>query len=175
MQHYYRSCTCLRDIGPIQRLPKKLDLRQQFWAQFPLLPIRRKEIPVVSTRLPTLSTAHRALLNSATCSLYFQDLIALLINMVGSTKFRSTMHHGMAHFVDEPGAMGIFLMGIIKSINFRRICALYRWKPSLHIGRCEVSLYRTIVLLLNQHRKAYWEGSSSRERLHFGSKISRCR
>lgn len=96
----------LEDIGPIQRLPKTLDhLKHQFWAQFPLLPLRRKKIPVVSTTLPTLSAAEKSLVNSATCWLYFQDPIALLTNMVRSTKFRSTMHHGMAHFVDEPAEL----------------------------------------------------------------------
>ncbi|OXV05527.1 hypothetical protein Egran_06705, partial [Elaphomyces granulatus] len=96
----------LENIGPIRRLPKTLDhLKKQFWAQFPLLPMRRKKIPVVSTKLPTLSAAERGLVNFATCSLYFQDPIALLTNMARSPKFRSTMHHGMAHFVDEPAEL----------------------------------------------------------------------
>ena len=96
----------LESIDPIKALPKTLDLlKQQFKGQFPLLPMRRKKIPVVSTKLPTLSAAERGLVNSATCWLHFQDPIALLTNVARSPKFRSTMHHGMAHFVDEPAEL----------------------------------------------------------------------
>jgi hypothetical protein len=96
----------LRGTEPIQRLPRTLDtLKRQFRAQFPLLPIRKKKIPVVSTKLPTLSAADKNLVNSATSWLYFQDPIALLKNTIRSPKFRSRMHCGMAHFVDEPAEL----------------------------------------------------------------------
>jgi hypothetical protein len=96
----------LKDIRPIQRLPETLDtLKRQFRKQFPILPIRKKKIPVVSTKMPTLSAADKNLANSATSWMYFQDPIALLEKTIQSPKFRSKMHCGMAHFVDEPAEL----------------------------------------------------------------------
>ena len=79
-----------------------LCLKRQFRKQFPLLPIRKKKIPVVSTKPPTLTAADRNLANSGTSRTHFQDPIALLENTIQSPKFRSKTHCGMAHFVDEP-------------------------------------------------------------------------
>jgi len=96
----------LEDVRPIRILPSTLStFKRRFKAQFPILPLRRKKIPVVSAKLPTLSAAERQLVTSTTCWLYFQDPIALFSNMIKSPIFRETMHVGMAHFVDEPSEL----------------------------------------------------------------------
>jgi hypothetical protein len=96
----------LEDIRPIRILPSTLSaLKRRFKAQFPILPLRKKKIPVVSAKLPTLSAAERQLVTSTTCWLYFQDPIALFSNMIKSPVFRESMHVGMAHFVDEPSEL----------------------------------------------------------------------
>jgi hypothetical protein len=130
----------LENIGPILRLSKlTLDhLKMLFWGQFPLLPIRRKKIPVVSTKLPTLSAAERGLANSATCWLHFQDPITLLTNIARSPKFRSTMHHGMAHFVDEPAELWDLFHG-------HRPFARHRSRTSISTARRESRVLGTEV------------------------------
>jgi hypothetical protein len=96
----------LEDVRPIRILPSTLStLKRRFKAQFPILPLRRKKIPVVSAKLPTLSAAERQLVTSTTCWLYFQDPISLFSNMIKSPIFRESMHVGMAHFVDEPSEL----------------------------------------------------------------------
>ena len=53
----------LKDTRSIQILPGSLDtLKSQFKAQIPVLPLRKKKIPVLSAKLPTLSAVQREII-----------------------------------------------------------------------------------------------------------------
>jgi hypothetical protein len=91
------------DTTSIHRLPRSLStLKRNFREQFPILPLRKKQIPIISGKLPTLSAAEKSLVQSATCWIHFQDPIALLESLARSQTFQRKMFKGMAHFVDNP-------------------------------------------------------------------------
>jgi hypothetical protein len=94
------------DTTSIHRLPRSLStLKRNFREQFPILPLRKKQIPIISGKLPTLSAAEKSLVQSATCWIHFQDPIALLESLARSQTFQRQMFKGMAHFVDNPAEL----------------------------------------------------------------------
>ena len=57
----------LKDTRSIRILPTSLDtLKSQFKAQIPVLPLRKKKIPVLSAKLPTLSAVQREIIQKPT-------------------------------------------------------------------------------------------------------------
>ena len=94
------------NTSAIRRLPRSLStLKRNFKEQFPILPLRKRQIPIMSGKLPTLSAAEKNFVESATCWMHFQDPIALLEGLARSQTFQRKMHRGMAHFVDNPSEL----------------------------------------------------------------------
>src|ERR1700735_3151217 len=85
----------LKDIRSIRILPASLDtLKSQFKAQIPVLPLRKKKIPVLSAKLPTLSAMQREIIQKPTTWLYWQDPVALLTRLTKSPGFRRSLYTG---------------------------------------------------------------------------------
>jgi len=96
----------LKDTRSIQILPASLDtLKSQFKAQIPVLPLRKKKIPVLSAKLPTLSAVQREIIQKPTTWLYWQDPVALLTRLTKSPSFRRSLYTGFGRFVDEPAEL----------------------------------------------------------------------
>ncbi|KOC15938.1 hypothetical protein AFLA70_169g002151 [Aspergillus flavus AF70] len=96
----------LRSVCPIQTLPVSLStLKKNCKGQIPIIPIRRKKIPVISSKLPTLSAAEKSLAQSGATWLYFMDSVALLSSLIKSSLFMGDMYRGMAHLVDKPSEL----------------------------------------------------------------------
>ena len=93
----------LDNTDPIKTLPKSLStLRKNFLGQFSLLPLRRVKIPVVSSKLPTLSPLEKNLAASAMRWQIFMDPKALISKLLQSPLFRKGMYQGMAQMVRRP-------------------------------------------------------------------------
>jgi len=96
----------LKDISTIFLLPQKLSqLKVNIQPQLPLLPLRQKQIPVLSIKLPTLSSAEKNLLSLNESWMYFLDPISLINQLLNSKVFCKKLYIGMAHFVDCPGEL----------------------------------------------------------------------
>lgn len=99
----------LRMLEPhpeISKLPESVSTLKT-WAkeQLPLLPMRRKNIPLLSEKLPSLKGSAKA--NPATGgppteTLYFFDPIHLFSAFLSSPEIMRKMHIGLGHFVDAP-------------------------------------------------------------------------
>jgi hypothetical protein len=96
----------LDNTDPIKTLPKNFStLRRNFLGQFSLLPLRRVKIPIVSSKLPTLSPLEKNLTVSAMKWLIFMDPKALIAKLLQSPLFRKGMYQGMAQIVRRPSEL----------------------------------------------------------------------
>jgi hypothetical protein len=98
-------CT-LEDTGPIHRMPKDFEtFKKRFQGQFSILPVRHRKIPVVPSKLPTLSPAEKRLAESAMREIYFIDPIPLISRLLRSPEFQRSMYQGMAEYVGKPAEL----------------------------------------------------------------------
>ncbi|OJD11207.1 hypothetical protein ACJ73_09590, partial [Blastomyces percursus] len=87
----------LDDISSIRRLPRTLGtLKQNLKAQFPLLELRKAEIPLNHAKLHIRQTSiHRH-------NMFFINPVDIVSAITQSDDFKKKVHHGMSEFVDEP-------------------------------------------------------------------------
>lgn len=98
-------CT-LQDTALVQSLPLSYKtLRQACKGQFPILPIQKYKIPVITSKMPTLSAAEKKLAQSTSVWLYYLDPVILVSALVRSPIFMSRVHQGFAQFVDSPSEL----------------------------------------------------------------------
>ncbi|SLM35120.1 hypothetical protein LPUS_04195 [Lasallia pustulata] len=96
----------LLDVNQLKALPKKLStFHAKIKSQLPLLKLRRKELTLDSTQLPTLSRSDKA--GSLICTewMYWFDPKHLFQIMLSSRVFTEKLHFGMANFVDRPSEL----------------------------------------------------------------------
>ncbi|KAI9748114.1 MAG: hypothetical protein M4579_007309, partial [Chaenotheca gracillima] len=94
----------LKDVNQIKTLPKDVTtLKRSVTAQLPLIEQRRKSIPLLPDKMPTLTPKMKANVPSMpTAWLYWFDPVALFIAILSSPILVKKMHFGMANFVDNP-------------------------------------------------------------------------
>ncbi|KAL9593508.1 MAG: hypothetical protein Q9219_007519 [cf. Caloplaca sp. 3 TL-2023] len=98
----------LRDIRTIHDLPRSITtLKSRVRAQIPLIGMRKKSLSVVQEQLPTMTPAEKEQVQNepykpTPTTMFFLDPIDLFRVVLTSAQFRSKMHFGMAHFVDQP-------------------------------------------------------------------------
>lgn len=93
----------LESVKQIDRLPKSIStFRKNTKAHLPLLKLRRKELALVSDKLPTLAPLIRGIKTPRTEYMYWFDVQHLFKTMLSSSTFVSKLHQGMADFVNSP-------------------------------------------------------------------------
>ena len=95
----------IKDISQIHKLPNSLDtLKRHLTKELPLLPLRKKAIPLVADKLATEKALRKSTQNEQgipTEDLYFFDPIYLYKAFM-SSDIANTMHTGFAEYHDSP-------------------------------------------------------------------------
>lgn len=94
----------LEDTAKLKTLPRSLaTLECNLKERFPLMKIRRKQIPLVQEKLPSMTPQQKNLFSKLPPSdwLYLFDLLSLFASILSSLIFLAKMHLRMVEFVDE--------------------------------------------------------------------------
>lgn len=91
------------------RLPQTLEsLMRRFESSMPMPPIYQAVVPVAADKQPTKSkknskkVQHQVLIPG---TIYFHDVINLIVTILNTRSLRKEMHFGMAELVDEPSEL----------------------------------------------------------------------
>ncbi|KAJ5124136.1 uncharacterized protein N7515_007961 [Penicillium bovifimosum] len=100
---FCEAIKCLEASAAEEPLPRDLSaLKRTMYGQINTLEMLCCKIPVITTKLPTLSEQDRRLAESVTRTLYLINPIPMVIRLLQSPAFRKLMHKGLARSVQSP-------------------------------------------------------------------------